>query len=219
MRGMRVLLLHGMGRSPLSLAGLARWLRRAGHETELLGYVAATQPYDAIVARVHARLADIARNGEPYVVIGHSLGGLLARAALAAGPLPHPPAHLIMLGTPNQPSAMARRFERVWPYRWFTGESGARLANAEYFATLPVPDIPYTAIAGTRGPRGRLSAFGQQANDGKVSVAETRISPLDTPTELPVRHTFMMNDPQVRRLINRVLARVAERERADLNEP
>lgn len=209
---MNVLLIHGMGRTPLSMAGLARWLRTHGHRVESVGYLSATQSFEAIVSRVRARIDTLASRGEPYVMIGHSLGGVIARAALATEPRVAPsPAHLIMLGTPNQPSSLARRLQRVWPYRWFTGESGARLANDEFFAALPLPDVPYTTIAGTRGPRGRLSAFGAQANDGKVAVSETRVRATDRSLEFPVRHTFMMNDAQVRRLIEEILVRVDAR--------
>ena len=40
---MRVLLIHGLARSPLSLAGLARELRRDGHHTELVAYWGAVE--------------------------------------------------------------------------------------------------------------------------------------------------------------------------------
>lgn len=205
---MNVLLIHGMGRTPLSMASLGRWLRVQGHHVESIGYLSATQSFDAIVTRVHARIASIAARGQAYAIVAHSLGGIIARAALATAPSISPlPAHLVMLGTPNQPSSLARRLQGVWPYRWFTGESGARLANDAFFATLPPPNVPYTTIAGTRGPRGRMSVFGAAANDGKVAVSETRVHPLDHSLELPVRHTFMMNDAAVRRLIQGVLAR------------
>lgn len=208
---MRVLLIHGMGRTPLSMLGLARHLQRAGHHVELAGYLSATQRFDDIVTRIGARIAAIAAWGEPYVIVGHSLGGLLARAALSAAPAGmRPPQHLIMLGTPNQPSSLAGRLQDVWPFRWATGESGARLASAEYFRSLPYPVVPYTIIAGTRGPRGRFSAFGDEQNDGKVAVRETRVQAGDAPIELAVRHTFMMNDARVRALILSVLERVGE---------
>src|SRR6266545_2243859 len=93
---MRVLLLHGLGRTPLSLARLGRELRRAGHVPELVGYVAAVERFAVIRARVRRRLEHAARRGEPYAAVGHSLGGLLVRAALTEWPadLPLPaPGH------------------------------------------------------------------------------------------------------------------------------
>jgi pimeloyl-ACP methyl ester carboxylesterase len=102
---MRVLLIHGLARTLLSLFGLARDLRRAGHRPQLVGYVGAVESYRAIVSRARSRLQAAARNGEPYAAIGHSLGGLILRAALADWPAELPaPRCVVMLGTPSHPS-------------------------------------------------------------------------------------------------------------------
>jgi predicted esterase len=53
---MRLLLVHGMGRTPLSLARLARFLWREGHRVERLGYVAAFETFESIRARVRRKL-------------------------------------------------------------------------------------------------------------------------------------------------------------------
>jgi len=42
-----------------------------------------------------------------------------------------------------------------------------------------------------------------------VAVNETRCAPPDAVIEVPVRHTFMMNDRRVRRVIHDLLNRVA----------
>lgn len=201
---MQILLVHGMGRTILSLYRLARDLRDAGHSAELLGYMAAIEPFERIVGRIHTRLSSLARDGRPYAVVGHSLGGLLIRAALARGPIDPPPAHLIMMGTPNCSPRLARRYQRHWLYRWVNGESGQVLAQEDFFDQLPPPPVPYTIIAGTRGWR-KWSVFASEANDGVVAVRETCVSGTDMPVELPVGHTFMMNDPRVREVIRRVL--------------
>ncbi|MGH7525608.1 MAG: esterase/lipase family protein [Gemmatimonadales bacterium] len=202
----RVLLVHGMGRTAWSMRRLARHLRVAGHETTLLGYLAAVEPFEAIVDRVHRDLQRLAGGAGPYAVVGHSLGGLLVRVALARRPpLPVPPARLIMLGTPNRPPRLANRYRRLWPYRWVNGESGRLLATPDFFAALPAPPVPYTIIAGTGGWQGRWSPFGREPNDGVVAVSETLVGETDVPIQLPVRHTFMMNDRRVREAIRGAL--------------
>lgn len=204
---MRLLLVHGMGRTPLSLGRLARYLRQRGHQPERLGYVAAIEGFDRIRTRVRRRLEALARTGEPYAVIGHSLGGLALRAALSE--LDPAPVHLIMLATPNQSPRLARRLHRFWPYRLACGESGQLLARQEFFAQLPVPRVPYTIIAGNGGPCGRRSPFGSDANDWLVAVEETKITPADRPTIVQVGHTFMMNHRQVHAAIGRALEQAA----------
>ena len=207
---LQVLLVHGMARTPLSLQPLARALRRSGHVVYLTGYVAAFEGIDRLVARVYDRLLRLARTDEPYAAVGHSLGALLLRMALAQSPpLPRLPRHLVMLGPPNQVPRLARRLHRLWPYRWVNGEAGQRLADPAFMATVPRPTVPYTIIAGTGGRRGRLSLFGGEPNDGTVTVSETQCAATDAVIEVPVRHTFMMNDRRVRRVIEDVLNRVA----------
>jgi hypothetical protein len=201
---MNILLVHGLWRTPLSFLLLVRRLRGWGHRTEQFGYAAVTQPYDEIVARLANRLQRLGDTG-PYAVIGHSLGGVLLRSALAriTGPAPR---HLVMLGTPNQPPHLARVLGVHWVYRRLMGECGVNLANPGFYAGLPVPQIPYTIVAGTSGPRGRWSPFGNQPNDGLVAVSETSIREDDPVVLLPVTHTFMMNNARVQAVIRRVLA-------------
>ncbi|HET9465428.1 MAG TPA: alpha/beta fold hydrolase [Gemmatimonadales bacterium] len=204
---MRLLLVHGMGRTPLSLLRLSRFLRQMGHRPERLGYVAALESFERIRARVRRRLEALSRDGEPYAVIGHSLGGLALRAALPGlDPLPQ---HLIMLATPNQVPRLARRLHRLWPYRLVCGESGQLLARKEFYAQLPPPPVPYTIISGNAGPCGPRSPFGYEANDWIVAVEETKITPGDNPTIFQVGHTFMMNDGRVHAAIRRALASLA----------
>lgn len=204
---MRLLLVHGMGRTPLSLGSLARVLRLEGHRVERLGYLAAMENFDRIRARVRRRLETLAQAGQPYAAVGHSLGGLALRAALDG--LEPAPVHLVMLATPNQPPRLARRLHRLWPYRLACGESGQLLARPEFFHQLPPPRVPYTIIAGSAGPRGRQSPFSDDANDWLVSVEETKVVAGDRPIILPVGHTFMMNDREVQAAVSRALGQVA----------
>jgi pimeloyl-ACP methyl ester carboxylesterase len=201
---MQALLVHGMGRTTMSMLHLGRKLRRAGYPVNVLGYVAAVESYARIARRVQERFARTAARG-PYVVVGHSLGGLLARAALGRWPSSFTwPAHLIMLGTPNRPPRLARRYGKLLAYRWINGECGQLLTRDDFFARLPPLTIPYTIVAGTRGGPGRR-AFGDEPNDGVVAVSETLIAPSDTPITVPARHTFMMNDRRVLAAILQVL--------------
>ena len=197
-----MLLVHGMGRTPLSLFRLARHLRRAGHQPKVVGYVAALERLPTIRDRVRRRLELAARSGRPYAAIGHSLGGLLVRAALGGWPAALPlPRHVIMLGTPSRPPRLARRLQRLWPYRLVNGESGQLLAQAEFFTGLPPVAVPWTIVAGTGGWQGRGSPFGPDANDGVVAVDEAEMDGPAHLAQVPVRHTFMMNDRRVRALL------------------
>jgi hypothetical protein len=204
---MRVLLIHGLARTPLSLLGLARDLRRAGHQTELVAYSGTLESYHRIVARVRRRLAAAAHSGQPYAAVAHSLGGLIVRTALSNWPTQWPlPRNLILLGTPNRVPRLAKRFHRWWPYRVVNGECGQLLAQPKFFADLPQPAVPTTVIAGNRGWPRALSLFGGEPNDGVVAVEETRLDAAAVLIELPASHTFMMNNRQVRAAVRKLLA-------------
>jgi len=197
---MNILLVHGLGRSPLSFFGLAGCLRRAGHHTHFFGYSPALETVPHITRRLAGRLRAMSHHGRPIGAVGHSLGGLLIRMVLPS--LPDLPIHhLVMLGTPNRSSRLARRASKWAPFRWFNRDCARLLASAEAVAAIPVPSVPYTLIAGTAGPCGRASPFGDDPNDGVVAVDELPIHAADQPLLFPVWHTLMMNDRLVKQAI------------------
>jgi hypothetical protein len=91
------------------------------------------------------------------------------------------------------------------PFRLFTRDCGRLLTSPGAFAALPNLRVPFTKIAGTAGPRGRWSPFGDQANDGLVAVEEARV-PGAEPTLLPVLHTLMMDAVGVRDRISAIMS-------------
>jgi pimeloyl-ACP methyl ester carboxylesterase len=194
---MLVLLVHGLGRTPLSLFGLASVLRRSGHRTRFFGYSSTCESVPRIVHRLTGVLRELATCGRPVGLVGHSLGGLFLRMALAEVPelRVH---HLVLLGTPASPPRMARlAWKWVPPFRIFTRHCGRLLTAPDCFAALPEPRVPFTVIAGTAGPRGRWSPFGNEPNDGLVAVSEARVGSAE-PVLFPVLHTVMMDAEAVR---------------------
>src|SRR5438445_13092511 len=132
---MRALLVHGLGRTPLSMCSLAPSLRAAGDHTPLFAYSPTFETLPRILRRLTERLRLLARKREPVGLVGHSLGGLLLRMAL-----PHMPElrvhHLVMLGTPNRPPRIARFAWRFHPFRWFTRDCGQFLSCPESILKL-----------------------------------------------------------------------------------
>jgi len=193
---MLVLLVHGLGRTPLSLFGLAAALRRAGHHTRFFGYSPTFEPLPRIVNRLTNQLQALARIRKSVGLVGHSLGGLLLRMALDR--VPELSVHrLVMLGSPNRGSLMARLASRWLPFRLLAGSCGRFLADSDLIASLPRPRVPFTAIAGTGGPCGRFSPFGQDVNDGLVSVAEAAIE-AESLLQFRAIHSFLMDSPAIR---------------------
>lgn len=193
------LLVHGLGRTPVSMFPLAGAVRRAGVRTHFFGYSSTVEPFDSIVKR----LAAVLNRVRPAFIVGHSLGAILSRFALDRTPLPEL-RHLVMLGPPNHPPRMAAHAWKWLPFRVFAGQSGRFLATPAEYARLPVPHYPCTVIAGTAGPVGRLSPFGNDPNDSVVSVSETELPGADHFT-VPAWHTWMMAHPRVHRLLTDIM--------------
>lgn len=187
---MLVLLVHGLGRTPVSMFGLAAHLRRAGYRTRFFGYSPTLESFPRILRRLTTLLRDLARHGRPVGLVGHSLGGLLLRLAVADVPALRVHS-LVTLGTPNPPARSAVVASRLFPFRWFARSCGAFLASSDAVAC---PDVPCLRVAGTAGPTGRWSQFGGEPNDGLVSVAEVGGAPL----LVHALHSFLMDQPAVR---------------------
>ena len=189
------ILVHGLGRTPLSMLLLAARLRQRGFRCETFGYFAGGATFDAIAGRLKDRLAD---QPEGYLAVGHSLGGLLLRRALAQG-APRP-AHLFLLGTPNGASRLARQLRSKALFRILAGDSGQLLADLERIQGLGNLEVPTTVVAGTAGPRLRRGPFGAEPNDGVVALSEARLAGAEL-RALPLLHTFLMNSAEVADLI------------------
>lgn len=193
---MRAILVHGMGRTPASQLVLAARLRRAGMRVGLFGY-STIRAFDDTVARLAARVETVVA-GEPFILIGHSLGCVLIRATLPS--LTVRPLACFFLAPPNRAARAARHFASNKLYRLFTGESGQHLADERFMASLPVPDMPVRIYAGVSGPRGRLSPFRGEENDGILAVSETELqAPNAVVVRVPSIHTLIMNSALVAR--------------------
>jgi hypothetical protein len=191
---MRAILVHGLGRTPLSMLVLAARLKAAGLKPSLFGYVAATERYAACADRL-VRFID-SRAESSYILIGHSLGSVLVRGVLPR--LRRAPAACFLIASPNRVCRAARAFAPRHLFRLLAGEMGQLLANQRFMESLAVPAMPTRIYAGTGGPTGRWSPLRAEINDGIVTVDEARLG------SIPVRevygvHTFLMNKDAVAR--------------------
>ncbi len=204
---MTAILVHGMGRTPASQLLLATRLSARGLRVRLFGY-SALRPFETCVGRLVARVRAVASGG-PFLLVGHSLGCVLIRAALPRL-LPMSPIGCFFLAPPARSPKAARFFARSRVhrlYRLLTGESGQLLANEAFMAALPLPAVPVRVYAGTAGPQGRLSPFQDEPNDGVLAVSETTSpSTSEDVVLVPALHTFIMNSEFV---ANDIAARAA----------
>jgi hypothetical protein len=201
---MNVLLVHGLGRTSLSMRRLGHDLAAAGHRPAYFGYRPWRESYAAMRNRLALRIVMLAEDG-PYALIGHSLGGLLLRDAIAhtAG---RPPELLVLLGAPAAPPRVARLAWRLPPFRWFARDAGRELVEWDAPGEIPPPEYRCLVIAGTRGPTAQWTPFHGEANDGILAVSEAALGGGARLATVRATHTFIMNHPDTRAIIRQELS-------------
>ncbi|MEH3117676.1 MAG: alpha/beta fold hydrolase [Methylorubrum populi] len=189
-----VLLLHGIARRAASLRPLERRLAAAGYATLNRDYPGRRLGLAAIAESLAPEVAAFGADVKRLHIVTHSMGGLVARVLLTR----HRPAHLgrvVMLGPPNGGSEIADALHRFALYRRFFGPAGTELVTvwSPVQAALFGPvDYPLGIIAGSRSLYPLASLLLPGPNDGRVTVARTRLEGMTDHVALPVAHPTMM---------------------------
>ena len=160
-RGIPVMLLPGFGTHPVRMRPLRRGLAAAGHRVDDwgLGWNLGASPerLDALCRALEARAA---REGEPVVLVGWSLGGLFAREA--AKRVPEAVRLVVTMGSPFSGDIHANNAWRA--YHWITGRDVAEpLVEGGYGNKPPVPTIAlWSARDGIVAPRAARGRAGER---------------------------------------------------------
>lgn len=206
-----VILLHGLGRTPLSMLPLAFALERAGYRAVNYGYPSLVGTIEELAGtHVPEALAECsAEPGTPIHFVTHSLGGILVRVYLQDHDLP-PGSRMVMLGPPNHGSELIDEFA---DQLWFRVMGPAALQLGTGPESVPVGLGPIGLEIGViAGTRTGLDWLLQEAapipgpNDGKVSVESARLDEMKDFLVVDESHTFMLNDEFV---IEQVMAFLA----------
>ena len=197
---MKAILIHGMGRTPLAMSILAARLSSSNIQPHLFGYSVTFETWEGCIQRYQNFIEKHTLSDE-YIIIGHSLGTVLTRATLPR--LIHPPKACFFLAPPTQVPGAARVFAHRKLIKLFMSEMGKVLTDEQRMKSLPVPSVPTKIYSGIAGPRGRYSPFGEEPNDGLLTVKETLLPNIPTQT-VPSLHTFIMNSKLVTQDIIRI---------------
>ena len=173
-----VVLLHGLGRSPAAMKGLERALARQGYRVVNIGYPSLRVPVERLAdVHLHHALTTQLPDDAPQIhFVTHSFGGILLRQYLSNHDLPKL-GRVVMLAPPNQGSELADSSRKNSFARWLAGPNLALLGTAPGDVPKRLGPVSFDlgVIAGDRSFNPILSALLPGPDDGKVSVASTRI--------------------------------------------
>ena len=188
-----VVLVHGMGRTPLSMLPMERALERSGYRVLNFGYSSYGPDVAEIADRLARRLASELdeRPAARVHFVGHSLGTIVVRRMLLAHVPDAEVGRVVMLAPPNRGSRDADRWAPI--VGWLLPPIRELRTRGSTVAGMPPPvGMEFAIVAGSR--------------DGKVRVAETCLSGAAAHAIVPSTHTFILMHPRTFRLVRQFLA-------------
>jgi pimeloyl-ACP methyl ester carboxylesterase len=193
-----VVVVHGLGRSTRAMAPLTERLREAGFDAHNLGYSSREAAPEALVEELAVQIDACCADAPRLHFVGHSLGGILARAYVAD----REPARLgriVMLSPPNQGSEIVDALGDNWLFRVVMGPSAQALGTGPGSLpnSLPPPDYELGIIAATESINPVGSAIIPGDDDGMVAVCKMRLEGMTDFITVDHTHALVMRSADV----------------------
>lgn len=193
-----VILLHGLARTDGSMKKIASILDGAGYFTINVSYPSTKHPIEKLAkSAISAALAKCPK-GSIINFVTHSMGGILVRQYLSEHRIENM-GRVVMLAPPNKGSQVVDYLQKVPGFKLINGPAGVQLGTGKLSVpnVLGAVDFELGVIAGNCSFNPILSLMLPHPNDGKVCVENTGLEGMSDHIELPVTHTFMMNNKTV----------------------
>lgn len=208
-RGETVVLIHGLGRTSLSMKRVQWTLERNGYGVVNNSYAstgisledAANYWLPQILSRQECRQASRVH------FVTHSAGGIVLRCYLQNHSVENL-GRVVMLAPPNRGSELADRLKNRWLYKFVTGRAGQELGTEgpSLPLRLPAANFELGIIAGDRSLNPLFSSCIPDSNDGKVSVRRAAVEGMSAFKVVHGTHTWIMWRADVNQATLRFLA-------------
>jgi pimeloyl-ACP methyl ester carboxylesterase len=193
-----VIVVHGLGRTPVSMTILESRLESAGFRVVSFGYPSNAEPMEALVDRLQAEVERCCDHeaGEVHFVT-HSMGGVLVRSYLSQQPEAHQ-GRVVMLSPPSQGSELVDAFAASPLLESLLGPAAAQLGTDSTGISSQLGPVRFALgiVTGDRSINPLGSWLIPGPDDGKVSVERARVEGADF-LVVSATHTFIMNRREV----------------------
>lgn len=181
-----VVLLHGLGRSSWSMQEMGKVLAENDYRVINVDYPTRAGSVQSLVEEnLKAELEEgYTQEGQSIHFVTHSMGGVMVRQLLASNEIENL-GRVIMLAPPNKGSVAADSWSKSKIISGIMGPALEQMTTSEnsLVKTLPPPYYELGIIAGE--------------DDGKVSIKQTKLEPMNDFLVVKVGHTFIMNNEEV----------------------
>lgn len=203
-----VVLLHGLARSSDSMQQLAFELESQGFVVVNVDYPSREHTIDILAELAIAPALSRCRPERQIHFVTHSMGGILVRQYLSLHKIENL-GRVVMLGPPNNGSEVVDVLADTPGFYLLNGPAGMQLGTEAGSVPniLGPADFDLGVIAGTSSINWILSSMIPGVDDGKVSVASSKLQGMRDHIEMSVTHPLMMSDEEV---IAQVLAYLRE---------
>lgn len=195
-----VVLLHGLARTERSMKTMAEHLEAAGYGVVNAGYPSRTATVEELsAATIPGAVVQCRENGAKTIhFVTHSMGGILVRNYLAHNKLPEL-GRVVMLAPPNNGSPVVDKLKNNFAFVWLNGPAGRQLGTGKDSLPKKLGPVDFNlgVIAGDRSVNLLLSQMIPGPDDGKVSIAGTKVEGMKDHLVVHATHPFIMKNRQV----------------------
>ena len=199
-----VIVLHGMGRTRLSMGPIEDALTEQGYRVWNASYPSRSAPIETLAVDAIDKGLAFCRQPVSRKIhfVTHSLGGILVRYYLQNHRI-RELGRIVMLSPPNHGSEVVDALQNNYFYQTAMGPAGLQIGTDEHSLPNQLRPIPGNigVITGNSTSDPWFSPIIPGEDDGKVSVERAKLDEMHDFLVVENGHTFIMRDDAVIRQI------------------